>query len=241
MWPALTDPTVFSAPVAAPRPPDLVAEGLVCRRGERLVFAGLSFRLSAGGALILSGANGSGKSSLLRLVSGLLAPTAGRLSWGTVPAAADLAVHHARLHYVGHLDALKPAMTPREMLAFWSALRGQKQRHSGLAIDRALAAFALEAIADWPCRWLSAGQRRRVALARLLSAPAPLWLLDEPTSALDNDSQERLEAAIAGHRAAGGMVMLATHAPIALAPAAAALALDAFAPQPDSFDPDFAG
>jgi heme exporter protein A len=172
-------------------------------------------------------------------VSGLLAPAAGRLSWGTVPAAADLAAHHAQLHYVGHLDALKPAMTPREMLVFWSALRGQKLPRSELAIDRALAAFALEAIADWPCRWLSAGQRRRVALARLLAVPAPLWLLDEPSSTLDNDSQDRLEAAIAGHRAKGGMVMLATHTPIAL-DAAVSLALDAFTPQPDDFDPDVA-
>jgi heme exporter protein A len=237
--PALTDPTLFRAPAATARPPDLIAEGLVCRRGERLVFAGLSFRLSAGGALILTGANGSGKSSLLRLVSGLLAPAAGRLSWGTIPASADLAAHHAQLHYVGHLDALKPAMTPREMLVFWSALRGQKLPRSELAIDRALAAFALEAIADWPCRWLSAGQRRRVALARLLAVPAPLWLLDEPSSTLDNDSQDRLEAAIAGHRAKGGMVMLATHTPIAL-DAAVSLALDAFTPQPDDFDPDVA-
>jgi heme exporter protein A len=232
----LTDSTILAVSPA----PDLIAEDLVCRRGGRVVFAGLSFCLRAGGALVLTGANGSGKSSLLRLAAGLSAPAAGRLLWGPAPLAADLAAHHARLHYIGHLDTLKPAMTPREMLAFWAALRGRKQPRSGPDLDRALAAFALEAIADWPCRWLSAGQRRRTALARLLTAPAPLWLLDEPTSALDADSQARLHQAIAAHRAAGGMVILATHAPIAL-DAAASLGLDAFAPRFDDLDPEFAG
>jgi heme exporter protein A len=242
--PALTEPTSLAttpraAPPATPTP-DLIAEELVCRRGERLVFAGLSFRLAAGGALVLTGANGSGKSSLLRLVAGLFAPVSGRLLWGAAPVAADLAAHHARLHYIGHLDALKPAMTPREMLAFWAALSGQQPPGSRPVPDEALAALALEAIADWPCRWLSAGQRRRVALARLLLAPAPLWLLDEPTSALDDDSQVRLERVIAAHREAGGMVMLATHTPILL-DAAASLALDAFAPRLDDLDPEIAG
>lgn len=227
-----------AAPVAPT--PDLIADDLVCRRGERHVFAHLSFRLAAGGALVLTGANGSGKSSLLRLVAGLLSPAAGRLLWGAAPVAYDLAAHHARLHYIGHLDGLKPAMTPREMLAFWARLRGQSPTCSGPARDRALAAFGLDAIADWPCRWLSAGQRRRVALARLMVAPAPLWLLDEPTAALDEVSQMRLEQAIAAHRAAGGMVMLATHAPVALDDAAS-LALDAFAPRFENFDAELGG
>jgi heme exporter protein A len=217
--------------------PDLIAEELACRRGARLVFAGLSFRLPAGGALVLTGANGSGKSSLLRLVAGLLAPAAGRLWWGAAPVAADLAGHHAGLHYIGHLDAVKPVMTPREILGFWRALRGLDGAGSAPAVRDALAAFALDAVADWPCRWLSAGQRRRLALARLLAAPAPLWLLDEPTSALDDDSQARLGQMIAAHRAAGGRVLLATHAAIALEDAAG-LALDGFAAR---FDPDLAG
>jgi heme exporter protein A len=191
------------------------------------VFAGVSFRLPAGGALILAGSNGSGKSSLLRLVGGLLAPAAGRLSWGDEPIAADLVGHRARLHYVGHLDAVKPVLTPREMLSFWRTLRGLDAAAPLPAIKEALSAFALESVADWPCRWLSAGQRRRLALARLLVSPAPLWLLDEPTSVLDAESQARLEQTIAAHRAAGGRVMLATHAAIALDDPAH-LSLDAF-------------
>jgi heme exporter protein A len=216
--------------------PDLIAEDLACRRGMRLVFAGIWFRLPPGGALVASGANGSGKSSLLRLAAGLLAPAAGRVLWGASAVAADLALHHARLHYVGHQDAVKPTLTPRETLAFWARLRGGRRR-SAPTIDHALTAFALDAVADWPCRWLSAGQRRRLALARLLVAPAPLWLLDEPSSGLDDDGQTRLVRAIAAHRAAGGRVLLATHVPIAL-DAAASIALDAFAPD---FDPASAG
>ncbi len=209
--------------------PDLTAEDLACRRGGRLVFAGLSFRLPAGGALVLTGANGAGKTSLLRLAAGLMAPAAGRLAWGAAPIAADPAEHRARLHYVGHQDAVKPALTPRETLTFGAALRGLEVRRSAPVIEQALAAFALEAVAEWPCRWLSAGQRRRLALARLLVAPALIWLLDEPMSALDADNQARLEQVIAAHRAAGGRLLVATHAPIGLN-AATDLALDAFAP-----------
>ena len=215
---------------------DLVAEDLACRRGARLVFAGVSFRLRVGGALVLTGANGSGKSSLLRLVAGLLAPAAGRLSWGA-PVASDLARHHTRLHYLGHQDAVKPVMTPRETLIFWAALGGAQVPAAAPGVERALAAFALDGVADWPCRWLSAGQRRRLALARLLVRPAPVWLLDEPASALDAESQARLEEIIAAHRAAGGRVLVATHAALAL-DGAAHLALDAFAP---AFDPDLLG
>jgi heme exporter protein A len=215
---------------------DLIGEDLACRRGLRLVFAGVSFRLPAGGALVLTGANGSGKSSLLRLAGGLLAPAAGRLLWGGMPVAADIAEHHSRLHYVGHQDAMKPAMTPCEILSFWAALRGLDRQAAAPAVQDAVAAFGLAAVADWPCRWLSAGQRRRLALARLLVAPAALWLLDEPTSALDDDGHARLEQAIAAHRAAGGRVLLATHAAIAL-DNAAILDLDGFAAR---VDPDLA-
>jgi heme exporter protein A len=208
------------------REPDLVGEGLACRRGERLIFRGLSFRLAAGGFLLVTGANGSGKSSLLRLVASLIAPEAGRLLWGTSPVAGELALYRARLDYVGHLDAIKPALSPREILRFWAALRGVGRADP---VERALSSFALEPVADCPCRWLSAGQRRRLALARLDLAAAPIWLLDEPFTGLDRDNQDRLERAIAAHRDLGGRVMLATHQPLALA-GAQSLALDDFAP-----------
>ncbi len=238
MWRQLTGFSQRAAPHAAAAPLcDLIGEDLACRRGERIIFAGASFRLSPGGALCLTGANGSGKSSLLRLVAGLLRPAAGRLRWGTAAVGADLATHHARLHYIGHQDALKAAMTPREMLAFWAALRGQRLPRAAPALDEAISAFALDAIADWPCRWLSAGQRQRVALARLLAAPAPLWLLDEPTTALDDSSQARLEAVVEAHRGAGGMVIIATHTAMALS-AAEFLNLDGLVPGVD-LDADF--
>ncbi len=195
---------------------ELVAEGLACRRGERLVFAGLECRLPAGGALVLSGSNGSGKSSLLRLLATLLAPASGRLLWGGVPVLRDAARYRARIHYVGHQDATKPALSPREMLGFWAALRGSAMPEIGTA----LAAFALDAVADRPCRWLSAGQRRRLALARLVLAPAPIWLLDEPNAALDEDGAARLQTLIAEHRAAGGRVAIATHQPLLMEDAA---------------------
>ena len=203
---------------------DLVGEDLACRRGGRLVFQALEFRLAAGGAVLLTGPNGSGKSSLLRLLAALLTPAAGRLLWGGVPVEDDPAAYRAMIHYVGHLDGVKPALSPREMLGFWSALRGVQRP----AIDSALAAFGIDRIADWPCRWLSAGQKRRLALARLIAAPAPLWLLDEPAAALDDYGEARLAAAIESHRAAGGRVVVATHQPMAVADAAT-LSIDAFA------------
>lgn len=208
---------------------ELIGEGLACRRGGRLLFAGLDCRLGPGGALVLTGPNGSGKSSLLRLLATLLQPAAGRLTWGGVPVAANAPAYRAALHYVGHLDAAKPALTVREMLGFWAALRGA----AAPAAETGLAAFGLEAMSDWPCRWLSAGQRRRLALARLLVAPAPVWLLDEPTAALDADGEARLVTAIAEHRAAGGRVALATHQPIAI-PDAAHIELHDFAASPDA-------
>jgi heme exporter protein A len=187
--------------------------------------------LPAGGALVLTGVNGSGKTSLLRLVATLAAPAAGRLAWGAVPIAADIAGHRARINYVGHQDGVKPGLTPFEMLGFWAALHGLGAGEAGPLLEAALVAFALEGVADWPCRWLSAGQRRRLALARLVVAPAALWLLDEPTSGLDHDNQRRLERAIADHRAAGGRVVLASHTPIDIDDAAT-LVLDTFAPRP---------
>ncbi|MCI0430944.1 MAG: heme ABC exporter ATP-binding protein CcmA [Rhodospirillales bacterium] len=181
---------------------------LACRRGERLVFSGLSFRLAAGAALLLRGPNGSGKSSLLRCMAGLLAPVAGVQTWNEQPLAHDVDAHRARLRYLGHQDAVKPALTVLENLALWQQLHGLRD---AAAIGRALAGLGLDRLAGLPARLLSAGQRRRVALARLLASPAPLWLLDEPTTALDDDGVERFARMVAEHRAGGGLVVLSSH------------------------------
>ncbi|MGE5271231.1 MAG: heme ABC exporter ATP-binding protein CcmA [Thiohalocapsa sp.] len=206
---------------------ELVGRGLACRRGGRLVFAGLDCALPAGGALILTGSNGSGKSSLLRLLASLLEPAAGQLLWDGLPVGQDAAAYRARIGYLGHLDAAKPALTARETLQFWAALADAPLPDPDAALE-ALDRFGLSAAADWPCRWLSAGQRRRLALARLVAAPAAVWLLDEPTTALDSDGEARLSAAIAQHRAEAGRVVIATHQPLALA-GAATIALDDYA------------
>lgn len=186
-------------------------DNLACVRGERMVFRALSFGLESGGALVLRGPNGAGKSSLLRLCAGFLDPAEGRLLWdGT---AVDADAHRARLAYVGHLDAVKPALTLRENLAFWAALGGGDA-------DAALERFGLTALADVPGRYLSAGQKRRANLARLLVTPATLWLLDEPTTALDAGAVALFAGLVAEHRARGGMVMAATHTDLGFGTAA---------------------
>lgn len=192
---------------------------LACLRGDRLVFRGVGFTLAGGGALLLQGPNGSGKSSLMRLMAGLGTPAEGKIAWDGQPVDDDPDAHRARLHYVGHLDAVKPTLTVAENVTFHAAVRG-----AHTAIDDALDAFGLTVLADQPGRFLSQGQRRRTALARLLASPAELWLLDEPTLGLDVASVARLASAIARHRAGGGRVVLATHIPIDL-PGAAVLEL----------------
>jgi heme exporter protein A len=187
----------------------LSAAGLTCDRGERRVFAHVEFAVAAGGVLAVVGPNGTGKSSLLRLLAGLLPAAGGQIAWNGRPVAGDAEAHRARLHYVGHLDALKPSLTAAEMLAFHAALRGQ--RLGAAAIAAALDAFGLARLASLPARFLSQGQRRRAALARLVATPAPLWLLDEPTLGLDADSVARLSATLTRHRSAGGLAVIATH------------------------------
>src|SRR5487761_663578 len=159
-------------------------EGLACRRGERRVFKDVAFALTPGDALLLGGPNGSGKTSLLRLMAGLATPEQGVIAWDGAAIADDPAAHRARLHYIGHQEAVKLALT--------------------------------------------AGERRRLGLARLVASPAMLWLLDEPTTSLDAEAIEILLTAIAGHRRAGGCVALATHAPLPL-PGAHTLSLAAHA------------
>jgi heme exporter protein A len=187
----------------------LAADDLAARRGGRVVFAGLSLRVAPGEALLLLGPNGTGKSTLLRVLAGLLRPAAGRVTWDGAELAEDAAAHGARSRYLGHLDAIKPALTPREDLAFWARMRGGDP-------DAALAALGLSALAGLPCRTLSAGQRRRLALARLTLGDAPIWLLDEPTLGLDLASVARLGGLLAAHRARGGIVLAATHLPLPL-------------------------
>jgi heme exporter protein A len=185
----------------------LIADQLACVRAGRPVFAGLSFALEPGDALLLRGPNGSGKSSLLRLMAGFLRPAAGRLAWHGASIEADLAEHRRQLCYLGHADAVKGVLTVRENLAFAVALsNGAADR-----IDAALGRFDLAVLADTPARYLSAGQRRRLALARLLTGDRPLWLLDEPGVGLDAANRARLEEVITEHRNKGGMVALATH------------------------------
>lgn len=182
---------------------------LACERGERLVFAGLDFDLRSGEALILTGANGSGKSSLLRLMAGLLKPAAGWLCWDGRDLSENRDAFLRDLQFVGHLEAVKPVLSLSENLTFWAGLRGGAL--SGDDLLQALAAFGLKELAELPARYLSAGQQRRLALSRLLVGPSRLWLLDEPTVGLDSASVEALVSEIEKHRARGGCLVIATH------------------------------
>ncbi len=194
----------------------LVFEGIAAVRAERLVLAGIGGGVGRGGALLLRGANGTGKSTLLRILAGLLRPDAGRVAWDG-EALEDLPSWSRHVAYVGHLDALKPGLTVAENLRPWS-------HEAGHAVEPALAVMGLEPLVAVPARFLSAGQRRRAVLARLVLSAAPLWLLDEPTNALDAASLARLEALLAAHRDAGGAVVAATHQDFVL-PGAATLEL----------------
>jgi len=210
--------------------PVFAGSELTCLRGDRLVFTGLEFRIAPGGALVLLGPNGSGKSSLLRVMAGLLKPLRGTLGWDGVSVADDPDAHRARVQYVGHLDAVKPVLTASENLAFWASLAGAADpaANARAALDR----LGVPHIAGVPGRYLSAGQKRRLNLARLLAAPATLWLLDEPTVALDRAAIALFEGLIAEHRAQGGMVVLSTHTDIAT-PGGEELHLDEFTPYAD--------
>jgi len=208
---------------------------LTCLRGDRLVFTGLDFRIEPGEALMLLGPNGSGKSSLLRMMAGLLKIFRGRMAWDDLDVHEEPDQHRRRIHYVGHLDAVKPVLSAVENLAFWARLGGAADPHAHAF--QALERLGVPHIAPVPGRYLSAGQKRRLNLARILAAPAPLWLLDEPTVALDRAAVRLLEGIIAEHRAAGGMVVLSTHADIDM-PGHRILQLDDFTPAMGDDDHD---
>jgi heme exporter protein A len=195
----------------------LSGHDLACIRGGRRVFCGINFSVAAANALVLTGPNGAGKSSLLRMIAGLIRPAEGSVALeGSDP---ELSVGE-QAHYVGHLDPLKPALTVTENLAFWAQfLNGAGEVDDAAFIERALEAVGLVDLARLPAGYLSAGQRRRLSLARVLAVPRPIWLLDEPTTALDAASQERLRRAMQDHLSSGGLVVAATHGPLGLAEA----------------------
>ncbi len=191
----------------------LTAEKLACARGERRLFDGLSFRVRAGQALAVEGANGAGKTSLLRLIAGFLAPVSGRILVKTGESESDDAEERGRLvGWLGHLDGLKPQMTVLEQLTFYARLHAVH----GADLGATLAQVGLARQAELPCRYLSAGQRRRLALARLLVSRRPLWLLDEPFAALDTAGQGLVAGLMARHCGEGGIIIAATHDPLGL-------------------------
>ncbi|MCI3132566.1 heme ABC exporter ATP-binding protein CcmA [Phenylobacterium aquaticum] len=180
---------------------------LALARGGRRLFSGLTLNLAAGEACALTGRNGAGKTSLLRAVAGLITPEAGRISFGdTDPADARA----QGLHLLGHLDGLKSGRTAREELDFWTRWNGG----SGPAAAEAARRLEITPLLDLEIRRLSAGQRRRLALARMLSAPRPLWLLDEPLSPLDSGWRARFGEIMAEHLAGGGLILAAIHDPL---------------------------
>ncbi len=188
----------------------LSAAGLQCRRGEREVFAGLDFSLRSGEALAVTGRNGSGKSSLLRLVAGLLPPAGGALTFRGGDLERSIG---EQAHYLGHHDAMKPSLTVAENLRFWIDYLGGEGR-----ADDALETVGLGSLAGLPSAYLSAGQRRRLSVARLAAIVRPIWLLDEPTAALDRAGQDMLAGVMRAHLAAGGLILAATHGPLGLEP-----------------------
>lgn len=187
----------------------LEARDLTCERGGRTVFRGVSLTLKPGQLMQLTGPNGSGKSSLLRMIAGLNEAEAGTLA--LEGGAADLSIGQ-QAHYIAHQEAVKTALSVHENLAFWRDFMG------GGDVAAALAAFDLSRLSSYPAGLLSAGQKRRLALARLVLVPRALWLLDEPTVGLDAASLTRLVGVMADQLGRGGMIIAATHVPLGREP-----------------------
>lgn len=185
----------------------LDVQDLALARGGRRLFSGLNLSLEAGQACALSGRNGAGKTSLLRAIAGLIAPEAGQIGFGTLDPADARA---GGIHLLGHLDGLKSGRTARDELDFWTRWAGGTEASARAAAAR----LELTALLDLEVRRLSAGQRRRLALARLVAAPRPLWLLDEPASPLDSGWRARLGELMAEHLAGGGLILAAVHDPL---------------------------
>lgn len=188
----------------------LVAEDIVGERAGEPVFSGIGFSLAAGEALAVTGPNGSGKSTLLRVIAGLLPAAAGtvRLEDG----GEDFPTVASASHYLGHQHAMKTALSVAENLAFWRDFLGGADRDIPEALER----VGLDAIGHLPFGYLSAGQKRRAAIARLLVSRRPVWLLDEPTAGLDKASDERFAGLMRAHLQSGGIIMAATHLPLGL-------------------------
>jgi heme exporter protein A len=185
----------------------LSGRGVTCIRGGREVFSGLDFEAAAGELLALVGPNGAGKTSLLRLIAGLLAASGGRVDLAGGDGELTLA---EQAHYLGHRDALKPALSVLENLSFWRDFLGGDGADPGASLK----AVGLGHAAHLPAAYLSAGQRRRLSMARLVAVRRPVWLLDEPTSALDTAGQSMFASLMTDHLAQGGLILAATHAPL---------------------------
>jgi heme exporter protein A len=188
----------------------LAGSGVRCVRGGREVFSGLDFEAVSGGALAVTGANGAGKTSLLRMIAGLLTVAGGSIVLEGGENELTLA---EQAHYLGHRDALKPALSVMENLEFWRDFLGGEVSDAG----ESLAAVGLDHATELPAAYLSAGQRRRLSIARLLAVRRPIWLLDEPTNALDAAGQNMFAALMMDHLARGGLIVAATHAPLGIA------------------------
>ncbi len=192
----------------------LTAQGLACLRGDRLLFKNVAFELSAGGLMYVLGENGSGKSSLLRLLCGLLTPEEGAVFWNGQAIGQDAELYQTDLTYIGHLNGLKDDLTALENLQFGARLAGNVV--DNVAALKALTAIGVARCANLPVGVLSQGQKRRVALARLWLTRSKLWILDEPFAALDTASVEVLAAQLSAHMVNGGMTIITTHQDVAI-------------------------